>query len=81
MRLVTTPVDAVGNRQVAGAGLFVDRRVHHLVDVGVALVGDDALGVVVHLLLAVHDMGLDVVQKRLVQMQFLLHLLIPLETA
>ena len=60
-------------------GLFGDRLLHHLVDVGVALVGDDALGVIVQLLLAVRNVGVDVGQRVGVQVQFRLHLFVPLE--
>ena len=54
-------VDLIGDSQVLGAGLLLDGLVNNAVDVSVALVGDDALGVIVHFLLAVGDVGVDVV--------------------
>ena len=54
-------VDLIGDSQVLGAGLLLDGLVNDAVDVSVALVGDDALGVIVHFLLAVGDVGVDVV--------------------
>ena len=54
-------VDLIGDSQVLGAGLLLDGLVNNAVDVSVALVGDDALGIIVHFLLAVGDVGVDVV--------------------
>ena len=48
-------------------GLFLHGLIHHLVDVGVALVGDDALGVIVQLLLAVLNVLLQVLFQAGVQ--------------
>ena len=50
-----------------------------LADVDVALVGDDALGVVVQLLLGSFDVGLDVRHGLLGQTQLLHHLVVTLE--
>ena len=72
-------VDAVGGGHVAGAGALVHRFVHHLADVGVALVGDDAFSVVIHLVFAVPDMFFQVIQSGFVQLQFLLDALVPLK--
>ena len=60
-------------------GLFPHGLLHHLVDVGVALVGDDALRVVVQLLLAVPDVLLQVLFQGGVQLHLVQHLLVPLE--
>ena len=60
-------------------GLFLYGLLHHRVDVGVALVGDDALRVVVQLLLAVLDVLLQVLFQAGVQVQVRQHLLVPLE--
>ena len=60
-------------------GLFLDGLVNDTVDVGVALVGDDALRIIVHLLLAVFDVLINVVSQSLVELQLFHDLLIPLE--
>ena len=72
-------VDLIGNGQVLHAGLLLDCLAHHGVDVGVALVGDDALGVIVHLSLAVLDVLVDVVDQALVELQLVHDLLVALE--
>ena len=72
-------VDLIGGGQVLGAGLLLDGLVNDAVDVSVALVGDDALGVIVHLLLAVSDVGVDVVQQLFVQVQLSLDLVVALK--
>ena len=48
-------VDLIGNGQVLDAGLLLDSLIDDTIDVCVTLVGDDALGVIVHLSLAVLD--------------------------
>ena len=53
--------------------------IHHAADVGVALVGDDALGVVIQLLLTVLDVFFQMGFQRLVQLQFRQHFFIPLK--
>ena len=73
------PVDLIGNGQVLHAGLLLDSLAHHGVDVGIALVGDDALGVIVHLFFAVLNVLVDVVHQCLVEPQLFQHLLVPLE--
>ena len=60
-------------------GLFLDGLVNDTVDVGVALVGDDALRIIVHLLLTVFDVLINVVSQSLVELQLFHDLLIPLE--
>ena len=52
---------------------------HHLVDVGIALVGDDALGIVVHLVLAVLNVSFQVLGQLAVQLQLGDDLLVSLE--
>ena len=58
---------------------FFHRALHHAADVRIALVGDDALGVVVQLGLAVLDVLLQVSGQRGVQLQFLQDPAVPLE--
>ena len=53
-------VDLIGNGQVLDAGLLLDSLIDDAIDVCVTLVGDDALGVIVHLSLAVLDVLVDV---------------------
>ena len=53
--------------------------IHYAADVGVALVGDDALGVVIQLLLAVLNVLFQMGLQRLVQLQFRQHLFISLK--
>ena len=61
------------------ASFLSDSLLNNSVDVSITLVGDDALGVIVHFLLAVCDMLVNVVNQRLVQLQLLLNLVITLE--
>ena len=72
-------VDLIGNGQVLDAGLLLDSLIDDTIDVGVTLVGDDALGVIVHLSLAVLDMLVDVSHQVGGQLQFLLDLPVTLE--
>ena len=62
-----------------GAGLLLDGLVDNTVDVSVTLVGDDALGVIVHLVLAVGDMLADVIQQVFAEVQLSLDLVVALE--
>ena len=77
MRFVT--VDLVRGRQRVLCGLLADRALHDAADVGVALVGDDALRVVVQLLFAVGDVRLDVRLERRVELHLLQFLFVPLK--
>ena len=61
------------------ASFLSDSLLNNSVDVSITLVGDDALGVIVHFLLAVCDVLVNVVNQRLVQLQLLLNLVITLE--
>ena len=61
------------------AGLLLDSLIDDTVDVCVTLVGDDALGIVIHLVLAVGDMLADVVQHILAKVQLSLNLVVALE--
>ena len=72
-------VDFVGNGQAVLGGLFPHRLGDDGVDIRVALVGDDALGVVIQLLFAVRDMFLQVGPKLRVQPEILQHLVVPLK--
>ena len=72
-------VDLIGNSQVLNASFLSDSLLNNSVDVSITLVGDDALGVIVHFLLAVCDVLVNVVNQRLVQLQLLLNLVITLE--
>ena len=72
-------VDLIGSGQVLHTGLLLDSLGNNTVDVSVALVGDDALGVIVHLSLAVLDVLVDVIQQGLVEVQFCLDLVVALE--
>ena len=72
-------VDLIGGGQVLGAGLLFDGLVYNAVDVGIALVGDDALSVIIHFLLAVSDVGINVVKQFLAEVQLGLHLVITLK--
>ena len=62
-----------------GAGLLLDGLVDNTVDVSVTLVGDDALGIVIHLVLAVGDMLADVIQQVFAEVQLSLDLVVALE--
>ena len=73
------PVDLVGGGQILFIGLFLHRLGHHAVDVGVPLVGDDALGVVIQFLFAVGDVLFQVLRQGLVQPQVRQDFFIPLE--
>ena len=72
-------VDLIRYGHVPGAVLFVHRSRYDLIDVGIALVGDDAFGIVVHFLLAVGNVRPDMRQRLLVQLQLLLHFFIALK--
>ena len=72
-------VDLIGNSQMLNASFLSDSLLNNSVDVSITLVGDDALGVIVHFLLAVCDVLVNVVNQRLVQLQLLLNLVITLE--
>ena len=61
------------------AGLLLDGLGDHGVDVGIALVGDDALSIVVHFLLAVLDVLVDVRDQVLIQLQLFHDLVVALE--
>ena len=71
-------VDLIGGGQLTGGVLLV-AALDDLADVHVTLVGDDALGVVVQLLLGSGDVGLDVGHGVLGQVQLLHHLVVPLK--
>ena len=71
-------IDLIGGGQLTGGVLLV-AALDNLADVDVALVGDDALGVVVQLLLGSFDVGLDVRHGLLGQTQLLHHLVVTLE--
>ncbi len=73
------PVDLVGDGETARGRLLLHRLGYHAADVGVPLVGDDALRIVVHFLLAVRNMCVDMGQRGLVQFQLLLYLFITLK--
>ena len=72
-------VDLIGNGQVLHAGLFLNSFAHDGVDICIALVGDDALSVIVHLSFAVLDVLVDVVDQALVELQLVHDLLVALE--
>ncbi len=72
-------VDAVGGRKAVAGSLLLHAPVHHPADVAVALVGDDALGIVLQLGFAVPDVLLQVGQQLLPQPQLLPDLFIPLK--
>ena len=61
------------------AGLFLNSFAHDGVDICIALVGDDALSVIVHLSFAVLDVLVDVVAQALVELQLVHDLLVALE--
>ena len=61
------------------ASFLSDSLLNNSVDVSITLVGDDALGIIIHFLLAVCDVLVNVVNQRLVQLQLLLNLVITLE--
>ncbi len=71
-------IDLIGGGQLTGRVLLV-AALDDLADVDVTLVGDDALGVVVQLLLGGGDVGLNVGHGLLRQVQLLHHLVVPLE--
>ena len=58
-------------------GLFAHRAGYNGLDIGIPLVGNDAFGIVLHLLLTVLDMLVDMSHLVCGQGQLLLHLLIP----
>ena len=72
-------IDSVGNGEAALGRLFLHRLGDDAVYVGIALIGDDGLGVVVQLLLTVGDVCLQMGGQLAVQRQLLQHLLVPLE--
>ncbi|MPN35101.1 hypothetical protein SDC9_182596 [bioreactor metagenome] len=61
-----------------GRFLF-DTAVHHFADVGIALVRDDALGVVIQLFFAVGNVGFQMLYQCVVQCQLLQHFFVPLK--
>ena len=67
-------VDLVGDGEAALGSLFLHRLAHHGIDVGVTLVSDDALSVVIQLLLTVGDMFLQMRGQLFVQLQILQNL-------
>ena len=71
-------IDLIGGGQLTGGVLLV-AALDDLADVDVTLVGNDALGVVVQLLLGSFDVGLDVRHGLLGQTQLLHHLVVTLE--
>ncbi len=71
-------IDLVGGGQLAGGVLLV-AGLDDLADVDIPLVGDDALGVVVQLLLGGLDVGLDVRRGLLAQTQLFHDLVVTLE--
>ena len=73
------PVNLVRGGQAVGRRLLLHGLVHNPVDVRVPLVGDDALRVVVQLLLAVGDVGLQVSLQLTRQIQLGHHLVVPLK--
>ena len=72
-------VDLIGNGQVLDAGLLLDSLIDDTVDVCVTLVGDDALGVIVHLSLAVLDVLVDVSDQVGGELQLIHDLVVALE--
>ena len=72
-------VDLVGDGEAAVGGLLLHGLPHHRADVGVALVGDDALRVVVQLFFTVGDVLLQVLLQPAGQVQLGKHLLVPLK--
>ena len=61
------------------AGLFLHGLAHHSADIGIALVGDDALGVIVQFPLAVCNVLFQMIQQFPVQLQLCAHHFIPLK--
>ena len=83
MRLVTmwsilSETDIFSPAELTGA-LFLVAALHQRGDVNVALVGDDALGIVVHLFFAVGYVLLEVLHERAVELELLEHLFVSLE--
>ena len=72
-------IDLIGNGQVLHAGLLLDSLIDDTVDVCVTLVGDDALGVIVHLSLAVLDVLVDVSDQVGGELQLIHDLVVALE--
>ena len=72
-------VHLVGDGQMLHTSLLLDGLGDHSVDVGIALVGDDALSIVVHFLLAVLDVLVDVGDQVLIQLQLFHDLVVALE--
>ncbi|CAN4070982.1 Trypsin-like peptidase domain-containing protein, partial [Dysosmobacter welbionis] len=72
-------VDLVGGGEAMFLALLLDGLRHQIVDVRIPLVGDDALRVVIQLLLAVHDVVLQVGPEVCAQVQVRQDLLIPLK--
>ena len=72
-------IDLIGNSQVLDAGLLLDSLIDDTVDVCVTLVGDDALGVIVHLSLAVLDVLVDVSDQVGGELQLIHDLIVALE--
>ena len=72
-------VDLIGNGQVLDAGLLLDGLIDDTVDVCVTLVGDDALGVIVHLSLAVLDVLVDMSDQVGGELQLIHDLVVALE--
>ena len=72
-------VNLVGGGQLALGLLLLIAALDELGDIDIALVGDDALGVIVQLLLGGLDVRLDVGHDGGIDLQLLQHLVIPLE--
>ena len=72
-------VDLVRNGHLQPGLLFLNGGGHDAGYVGVALVGDDALGIVVHLFFAVGYVLLEVLHERAVELELLEHLFVALE--
>ena len=70
-------VDLVRGREAVLLPLLLDCLAHQTVDVRIPLVGDDALGVIVQLLLAIHNVVFQMGPEVGAQVQIRQHLLVP----
>ena len=73
------PVDLIGDGETPGSGLLLYRLGHNAADVGIALIGDDTLGIVVQLLLAVQNVLLQMLRKGVIQLEGFQNLFVPLK--